>query len=78
MMSTKLEHLTSRPEVASGLAQRALVDFDLLEAFEIRPAQDQMAAMHWIAVTDGPEEEERVSRLLDALWVGDPLPGAGG
>jgi len=56
------------------LVERALRDFGLMEAFEERPLEERAACLLWIAAsTDSDEEEDRVSRMLDALAGGGPL-----
>lgn len=61
----------STPAIARDFFERALTDFGLLEAFQRWPVREKSACLAWIeASVDGGEEEERVSRLLDALANG--------
>jgi hypothetical protein len=65
---------SQRFEEATLFVERALIDFALLDEFESRPAADRQALLQWIAAArDEEAEEDRVSRLLDALDAGTPL-----
>ena len=66
----------SQPETGETrhFVERALIDFGLLEAFEHRSLQQRANCLQWIAAASEPtEQEDRVSRLLDALADGGPL-----
>jgi hypothetical protein len=57
-----------------SFVERALLDFDLQEAFQYRPARERAQCLIWIAASsDASEVEDRVSWLLDALASGEPL-----
>jgi len=65
---------TGQFDATRGFVERALRDFGLMEAFEERPPEERAACLLWIAAsTDSHEEEDRVSRMLDALAGGGPL-----
>jgi len=54
--------------------ERALLDFELSEAFARRSCRERAAFLEWIAAaSDASEMEDRVSCLLDALDCGGPL-----
>jgi hypothetical protein len=58
-------------------AERALVDFGLMEAYQSREASEREECLRWLQASRGDvEEERRVSLLLDSLWERAPLPGS--
>lgn len=55
--------------------ERALADFALTEAYALRSHLERSRCAEWVEASAGAtEEEDRVSRLLDALWFDRPLP----
>ena len=63
---------------ARQFAERALIDFALLDAFEARPEPEREACLRWIALAASMgEQESRVTRMLGELVSGNPLPSSG-
>jgi hypothetical protein len=59
-----------------AFAERALLDFGLFDEFKRRSSKERRQSLNWLAgARSSKEEEDRVSRLLDALWFGKALPG---
>lgn len=55
--------------------ERALIDFDLLDAFLARDEEEREAFERWFEGAESSRaEEERVSQLLDCLDAGLQLP----
>lgn len=55
--------------------ERALIDFGLWEEFEARQLIEQVECLSWVAeACDSDDEEQRVTRVLDDLMHGHPLP----
>ena len=70
-------HPKTRPAVHEFF-RRALIDFELMEAFEQRPAWERDSCLQWLTRAGSQREQERrVSCLLDDLFLDRPLPGAG-
>ncbi len=62
--------MTTTHEISATkhFVERALLDFELDEAFKNRPAPEQAQWLSWIASAPSEKAEEyRVSLLLDAL-----------
>ena len=65
---------TDRIDETRRFVERALLDFGLLDEFEHQSVLKRTECLRWIAdASDRSEEEDRVSRLLDALASGGPL-----
>jgi len=61
-------------EETRRFVERALLDFELMDAFRFRPREERVQCLHWIAdAADSRVEEDRVSYLLDASAHGEPL-----
>jgi hypothetical protein len=76
-MSIETNAITSGSTELDGFVQRALLDFGLSEAYELRSARERVGCLLWIALAGETDEVDlRVSALLDALDSGSPLPGA--
>ncbi len=59
-------------------AERALIDFDLLDAYYAREPEERDGFEHWLEGAESTRaEEERVSLLLDCLDAGLKLPPYG-
>lgn len=70
-MIGKLEQRTPAPERTSLSVEQALEDFGLREAFLSRPAHEQAQWLGWVAGAGSDAVvEDRISYLLDALWLG--------
>jgi hypothetical protein len=69
--------MTTTPEISATrhFVERALIDFELDEAFRKRPPSEQTQWLTWISSAPGEKAEEyRVSLLLDALAHEQHLP----
>lgn len=76
-MTSELQVITSGHLHLDGFIHRALVDFALNQAFEIRSIEERAGCLHWISEANAKNEKtSRVSDLLDALDAGEPLPPA--
>jgi hypothetical protein len=77
-----MHRLESNPEALPAVQEffrRALIDFELMETFERRPTWEQNACMEWLEHAGSKREQEnRVSCLLDDLFLERPLPSPDG
>jgi hypothetical protein len=69
--------MTTTHEISATrhFVERALIDFELDDAFKNRPEPEQTQWLNWIASAPTEKAEEyRVSLLLDALAHEEHLP----
>ncbi len=68
--------MTTTHEISATkhFVERALIDFELQDAFRDRPPKEQEQWLRWIAAAPNERAEEyRVSFLLDALYRKAPI-----
>ena len=74
-MTTDRATTRERLEATKAFVERALIDFELGDAFRARPRKERESCLRWIDAALGERaQEERVSEVLDCLAFGGPLP----
>jgi hypothetical protein len=75
-MTTERATTRERLEETKAFVERALVDFELSDAFRARSRKERESCIRWVDAALGERaQEERVSEVLDCLVFGRPLPG---
>ena len=75
-MTSERATTKERMDDTKAFVERALIDFELNEAFWARPSRERDACLRWVDAALGERaQEERVSEVLDCLAFGRALPG---
>ena len=75
-MTTERATARQRLQITTEFVERALLDFELWEAFQARAQEERDACLAWVDAALGERaQEERVSEVLDCLALQRPLPG---
>jgi hypothetical protein len=76
---TSLATESVRQAPLDGQIGAALIEFGLSDAFALRTANERARCVSWVSEAgDSADVQLRVALLLDALYSGEPLPGADG